>query len=106
MNRVYTFVSPLVLIIIILVSFFFAREVLQYYFAIFPILLVPFFIVNGILTGTGIDQEVFSYNPLVIAGIRIFTVPLEDIFFAGSLLLTVLMLTDVFENRLKIRIAK
>lgn len=48
----YTFVVFLVLPAILLLSYYFAREVVQYYLAIYPILLIPFFIINGILTGT------------------------------------------------------
>lgn len=100
MQRIYTFVNFIVLASIIVIAYLFTREVLRYYFAIFPILLIPFFLVNGILTGTGIDQEVFSYNPLVITGISILSMPIEDMFYALSLLLTVLMLTELLENRL------
>jgi lycopene cyclase domain-containing protein len=106
MHRIYTFVILLVLTLFLIVSYLLTRDIVQYYFAIFPLLLIPFFIVNGILTGTGIDQEVFSYNPAVITGIRIFTVPLEDMFYACSLLLSVLMLTDIFEHRLNKGIAR
>ncbi len=95
----YTFVNFLVLPMILLLSYFFAREVLQYYLAIFPILLIPFFIINGILTGTGIEQAVFDYNPQVILGIHIFSIPIEDIFYNFSLLLSPLALTHIFEVR-------
>lgn len=101
MHRIYTFVNFLVFAFILLFSYIFARDVLKHYFAIFLVLLIPFFIVNGILTGTGIDQEVFSYNPLVLTGIKIFTVPIEDAFYAFSLFLTVLVVTDLLESRHK-----
>lgn len=95
----YTFVSCLVLPIILLLSYYLAREVVQYYLAIFPILLIPFFIVNGVLTGTGIEQAVFDYNPQAILGIRILSIPIEDMFFNFSLLLLPLTLTHLFEMR-------
>ena len=95
----YTFVNFLVLPMILLLSYFFSREVVQYYLAIFPILLIPFFIINGILTGTGIEQAVFDYNPQVILGIYIFSIPIEDMFYNFSLLLAPLALTHIFEVR-------
>jgi len=98
-NHIYTFIDFLVFALILLSSFFFTREILQHFYAIFPVLLIPFFIVNGILTGTGIDQEVFSYDPAVFSGIRIFTIPVEDMFYAFSLLLMVIMLTEVLEKK-------
>lgn len=97
----YTFIVFLVLPAILLLSYYFAREVVQYYLAIYPILLIPFFIINGILTGTGIEQAVFDYNPQAILGIRVFSIPVEDMFYNFSLLLSPLVLTHIFEMRFK-----
>ena len=97
----YTFVVFLVLSMTLLLSYFFAKEVVQYYLAIYPILLIPFFIINGILTGTGIEQAVFDYNPKVILGIRFISIPIEDIFYNFSLLLLPLTLTHIFETEFK-----
>mgnify|MGYP000509657990 CR=1 FL=1 len=97
----YTFVNFLVLPMILLLSYYFAREVVNYYLAIYPILLIPFFIINGILTGTGIEQAVFEYNPEVILGIHVFSIPIEDIFYNFSLLLSPLVLTHIFEMRFR-----
>lgn len=97
----YTFIVFLVLPAILLLSYYLAREVVQYYLAIYPILLIPFFIINGILTGTGIEQAVFDYNPQAMLGIRILSVPLEDMFYNFSLLLLPLALTHIFEMRTK-----
>lgn len=97
----YTCVVLLVLPVVLLLSYYFAREVVQYYLAIYPILLVPFFIINGILTGTGIEQAVFDYNPEAILGTRIFSIPIEDMFYNFSLLLLPLTLTHIFETRFK-----
>ncbi len=100
-NLTYTFVNFLMLAAILLFSYYFAREVVQYYLVIYPILLIPFFIINGILTGTGIEQAVFDYNPKEFMGIRFFSIPLEDIFYNFSLLLSPLVLTHIFEKRSK-----
>lgn len=97
----YTFIVFLVLPAILLLSYYFAREVVQYYLAIYPILLIPFFIINGILTGTGIEQAVFDYNSQAILGIRVFSIPIEDMFYNFSLLLSPLVLTHIFEMRFK-----
>lgn len=98
-NLTYTFVVFLVLPVILLLSYYFARKVVEYYLAIYPILLIPFFIINGILTGTGIEQAVFDYSPEVILGIRVFSIPIEDMFYNFSLLLSPLVLTHIFEMR-------
>jgi lycopene cyclase domain-containing protein len=54
---------------------------------IYPVLLIPFFIVNGILTGTGIDSPVVWYNDHENMGLRLFTIPIEDIFYGFELIL-------------------
>ena len=98
-GRLYTLVNFLVLPVIILISYWKAREVLQYYYPIFLVLILPFLLVNGILTGTGIDQAVFTYNQDVIMGIHILSVPVEDLFYAFSLLLMVFATTEILECR-------
>ena len=42
------------------------------------VLLIPFFIVNGLLTGSLVEEEVVWYNTKAIWNIRIGTIPLED----------------------------
>lgn len=100
-NLTYTFVNFLVLPVILLLSYYFAKEVLQSYLVIHLVLLIPFLLVNGILTGTGIEQYVFDYHPQAILGIRILSIPIEDFFYNFSLLLSPLVLTHIFEKRSK-----
>lgn len=99
MDRTYTFVNFLVLAVILVFTYKYTRSVLQHYLAIFPILLIPFFVVNGILTGSGIEQEVFSYDQDKILGVHLFTMPLEDMFYAFSLLISVISITELLEAR-------
>ena len=54
---------------------------------VFTLLLIPFFIVNGILTGTAISEPVVRYNSLEILNIRLLTIPVEDIFYGLELFL-------------------
>lgn len=65
----------------------------------FLVILIPFFIINGILTGSFIEEEVVWYDPEAIIGIRLGTVPLEDLFYAMTLILMVTGLFEFFRNR-------
>lgn len=52
----------------------------------FIIALIPFCIVNGVLTGTGLENPIVWYNDLENAGIRIGTIPVEDVIYGWSLI--------------------
>lgn len=64
---------------------------------IYPILLIPFFIVNGILTGTGIAHPVVWYNDSENLGIRLLTIPVEDFFYGFELVLINVVLYEFFK---------
>lgn len=66
---------------------------------IYPVLLIPFFIVNGILTGSGLEHPVVWYNDSENLGIRLFTIPVEDIFYGFELILLNVFLYEYFKNK-------
>ena len=88
-DKAYTAITFLAL------SFFLAYLTLKvrarfpgYFYVAFISILLPFFIVNGVLTGSFIEEEVVWYNDTAILGVRLGTIPLEDVFYAMLLLLT------------------
>ena len=55
--------------------------------SVYTVLIIPFLIVNGILTGTGIKGAVVLYNNAEIIGLRLLTIPIEDLFYGLELFL-------------------
>jgi len=73
-------------------------KLLQRFFLTFIVMLIPFFIVNGILTGTNIVDEVVWYNNLENLNYRLGTIPVEDTIYAFTMILTSLLGTEYFEE--------
>ena len=87
-DRTYTSVTFLSLaILLLLVKYRFKIKWLGRFYSIYAVLLLPFIIVNGILTGMGLEKPVVWYNNNEILGIRLLTIPLEDIFYGMELIL-------------------
>ena len=97
----YTFVNFSVFAGLLAYSFFAKNTILQKFYLTFLVILIPFFIVNGILTGSFIHQEVVWYNNSENLGIRLFTVPIEDAFYAFSMLFANLILIEKFKKVFK-----
>ncbi len=66
----------------------------RFYFAFF-VSLIPFYIVNGILTGI----PVVMYNDAENSGFRVGTIPFEDHFYSLSLLLMNVMFFENFRKK-------
>lgn len=75
-----------------------ARFMGRFYFA-FIFLLIPFFIVNGILTGSFTDEPVVWYNNEENLGVRIGTIPVEDFFYAMLMILIPVTIYEKLEER-------
>jgi lycopene cyclase domain-containing protein len=95
-DRWYTLIDFAYAIVLLGLVFNYNKALLNKFFPTFLILLIPFFIVNGILTGSWIHEEVVWYNDAENLGIRIATVPIEDSVYALGMLLTVYALMEKF----------
>ena len=93
-NKAYTVFNFSLLLLALLLALFNKTGLLNKYYLSFLIILIPFFIVNGILTGTFIPGEVVWYNNQETLGIRVGTIPIEDVGYAFSLVLLNLLITE------------
>lgn len=76
-------------------------QLLQHFFLTFLVMLIPFFIVNGVLTGSWIDNQVVWYNDAENLGMRMGTIPVEDSIYAYSMILMNLYYYEYFCSRFK-----
>ena len=98
-SQLYTLVDGLFGASILLAVFVWKRDLLRRFFPVYIIVLIPFIIVNGLLTGWGIDGQVVWYNDAENYGIRAITIPIEDFAYAFSMLLLSTLLFEVFRSR-------
>lgn len=97
--RAYTVVNFSFLAIAISVGLLFKIELLQQFYISFLIILIPFFIVNGILTGLITEIPVVWYDNAENIGIRLITIPVEDVGYAFTMLFGNLMIFDVLNRK-------
>lgn len=100
-DKLYTSVTFFLTAVFILIHQLFIRGnyLGRFYFS-YLFILIPFFIVNGILTGSFIAEEVVWYDNSENLGIRLFTIPIEDSVY--GLLLLMLNVT-IYESLRKKR---
>ena len=100
-DKWYTFINFTYAIILLGLVYNYKPHVLERFLPTFLIMMFPFLIINGILTGTGIEDQVVWYDNSENLGIRILTVPVEDSIYALGMLLTVLVIMDHLESKEK-----
>ena len=94
---VSTFVSLSVFLSLLLV--FRKTDWLGKFYVVFSILLIPFLIVNGILTGSFLEDPIVWYNNSENINFRIFTIPFEDVFYGMLLIGSNIYLYDAFRKK-------
>lgn len=95
----YTTLNFMVFLTLLVYSLFKNTTILSQFFITFLIILIPFFIVNGILTGSIIENEVVWYNNNENLNIRLFTIPIEDLVYAFNMLYPSLLLIEFFNKK-------
>ncbi|MCE2893259.1 MAG: lycopene cyclase domain-containing protein [Flammeovirgaceae bacterium] len=99
-GRLYTSVTFFALsIFLFFVQWIWKPIFLGRFYLAFSFILIPFFIVNGVLTGTGIEEPIIWYNNLENLDIRLGTIPVEDTFYGMLLILLNISLFEVFQKK-------
>lgn len=105
-DRMYTVLTfSFLAILIFLVSKVFDSPWLGNFYASYAIILIPFLIVNGLLTGTFIQDQIVWYNDMENMDFRIFTIPFEDAFYGMVLILGIVSLYEYFGKKWKLSFA-
>lgn len=90
-DKIYTLVTALATIATLIYLHFIARVPwITQATVVYTILMLGFFPVNGVLTGTGLESPIVNYNPANFMGIRMLTIPVEDAIYGYTQFLLVL----------------
>lgn len=86
------------------IGFYFVNKVKWYGNFVFTFLvaLLPFLIVNGILTGAVTDEPIVWYSENHIMGPRIVTIPVEDLFYNYAMLLPIIGIYEFLKGKMKV----
>lgn len=100
LENIYTSVTFISLALLIGIIRWILNFSLDKIFTVYFFLLIPFLIVNGLLTGTGLDEPVVWYNNDENLSIRLLTIPVEDIFYGLEFFLLITFLYQRFKKSL------
>ncbi len=95
-DKVYSLITfGLLLVILLFAQFVFKLKYLSRFYLAYMVSLIPFYIVNGLLTSI----PVVMYNNEENMAFRVGTIPFEDHFYSMAMLLLNIMFFEYFRNR-------
>ena len=97
LDKAYTVYIMIVFLLVIAVSYFDKSDTISRFYGTFLIILIPFVLVNGALTGAFTANPVVWYDHTENLNLRFITIPIEDFVYGFTMLLAAIML----RNRLK-----
>ncbi|MFY0599569.1 MAG: lycopene cyclase domain-containing protein [Cyclobacteriaceae bacterium] len=98
-EQAYTFWNFAFTSIFLLIIAYLNPTWLSKFWIAYLIHLIPFLIINGILTGSVIEEPIVWYDNTHNMGIRLFTIPFEDLFYALLLLLMNVSFFEFFQTK-------
>ncbi len=101
-QHIYTFVTFSLLSALLGYHLYVAKTPwLGLFFRAYAVILIPFCIVNGVLTGFGLESPIVHYNDAENLGVRLVTIPVEDTFYGMLLILGVVTVYEKWFQRSK-----
>ena len=97
LDKAYTVYIMVVSLIVLVIAYFDWTDTISRFYCTFLVILIPFILVNGALTGTFTPNPVVWYDHTQNLDIRLITIPIEDFAYGFTMLLLAIML----RNRLK-----
>ena len=95
-DRVYTLITfGLLAVVLIITEFIVKSTIMSRFYLAYLVSLIPFYLVNGLLTSI----PIVMYNDAENMAIRVGTIPLEDHFYSLSMLLINILLFEYFRKK-------
>lgn len=99
-NKIYTITTCLVTVATLFYLHFIVKsQWISKASFVYTLLMLGFFPVNGVLTGTGLENPIVNYNPKDFLGIRMFTIPVEDMVYGYTQFLLIIYFFKYFQNK-------
>jgi lycopene cyclase domain-containing protein len=98
----YTLSAVLLAILLSITLLIYNPTWLSQFVISFLVCLLPFLVVNGLLTGAATTLPVVWYNPAEFSGWRIITIPAEDLFYNFDLLVGFVVFFKLSSTRLSL----
>ncbi|HQQ11582.1 MAG TPA: lycopene cyclase domain-containing protein [Bacteroidales bacterium] len=98
-DRLYTSVIFMLTAILLLYNLYMRKPWLSMFLLAYLVSMLPFLLVNGVLTGSFLDEPIVWYNNSHNLGIRLFTIPVEDTIYSLMMFLMTVQLMEWFRAR-------
>lgn len=93
-DRLYTSVIFILTAMLLLYNLYKRQAWLSMFLLAYVVSIIPFLLVNGILTGSFLDEPIVWYDNSHNLGIRIFTIPIEDSIYSLMMMLMTVQLME------------
>jgi lycopene cyclase domain-containing protein len=98
-DRVYTLITfGLLAVVLIITEFVVKSTIMSRFYLAYLVSLIPFYLVNGLLTSI----PIVMYNNAENMALRVGTIPFEDHFYSLSMLLINILLFEYFRKRARV----